>query len=67
MTEQIKKTLTTEIDDVGKRLDVFLSEAEEDLTRSQAQKLVQDGFVLVNDASVAKNYKLRRDDTVVFT
>lgn len=67
MTEQIKKTLTTEIDDVGKRLDVFLSEAEEDLTRSQAQKLVQDGFVLVNGASVAKNYKLRRDDTVVLT
>ena len=67
MTEQIRKTLTTEIDDVGKRLDVFLSEAEEDLTRSQAQKLVQDGFVLVNGASVAKNYKLRRDDTVVLT
>ena len=33
MTEQIRKTLTTEIDDIGKRLDVFLSETEEDLTR----------------------------------
>ena len=67
MTEQIKKTLTTEIDDIGKRLDIFLSETEEELTRSQAQKLLQDGFVLVNGIAVAKNYKLRRDDTVTLT
>jgi len=67
MTEQIRKTLTTEIDDVGKRLDVFLSETEEELTRSQAQKLLQDGFVQVNGVAVAKNYKLRRDDTVTLT
>ena len=67
MTEQIKKTLTTEIDDVGKRLDVFLSETEEELTRSQAQKLVQEGFVLVGGVSVAKNYKLRRDDIITLT
>ena len=67
MTEQIKKTLTTEIDDIGKRLDVFLSETEEELTRSQAQKLLQEGLVLVNGTAVAKNYKLRRDDTVTLT
>ena len=67
MTEQIKKTLTTEIDDIGKRLDVFLSETEEELTRSQAQKLLQDGFVLVNGTAVAKNYKLRRDDIITLT
>lgn len=67
MTEQIRKTLTTEIDDIGKRLDVFLSETEEELTRSQAQKLLQDGFVLVNGTAVAKNYKLRRDDIVTLT
>ena len=67
MTEQIKKTITTEIDDIGKRLDVFLSETEEELTRSQAQKLLQDGFVLVNGATTAKNYKLRRDDIITLT
>jgi 23S rRNA pseudouridine1911/1915/1917 synthase len=67
MTEQIKKTITTEIDDIGKRLDVFLSETEEELTRSQAQKLLQDGFVLVNGAVAAKNYKLRRDDIITLT
>jgi ribosomal 50S subunit-recycling heat shock protein len=67
MTEQIKKTITTEIDDIGKRLDIFLSETEEELTRSQAQKLLQDGFVLVNGALTAKNYKLRRDDIITLT
>ena len=67
MTEQIRKTLTTEIDDIGKRLDIFLSETEEELTRSQAQKLLQDGFVLVNGAPTAKNYKLRRDDIITLT
>ena len=67
MTEQIRKTLTTEIDDIGKRLDIFLSETEEELTRSQAQKLLQDGFVLVNGAPTAKNYKLRRDDLITLT
>ena len=67
MTEQIKKTLTTEMDDIGKRLDIFLSETEEELTRSQAQKLLQDGFVLVNGVAVAKNYKLRRDDIISLT
>ena len=67
MTEQIKKTLTTEIDDIGKRLDIFLSETEEGLTRSQAQKLLQDGFVLVGGVAVAKNYKLRRDDIITLT
>ena len=66
MTEQIKKTLTTEMDDVGKRLDVFLSETEEDLTRSQAQKLLQEGLVFVNGVAVAKNYKIRKDDSVEF-
>ena len=62
MTEQIKKTLTTEMDDIGQRLDVFLSETEEDLTRSQAQKLLQDGLVSVNGVVVPKNYKIRKDD-----
>ena len=66
MTEQIKKTLTTEMDDIGKRLDVFLSETEEDLTRSQAQKLLQEGLVSVNGVTVAKNYKIRKDDLVEF-
>lgn len=50
----------------GARLDVFLSEAEE-ITRSQAQKLIEDGDITVNGVSVAKNYKLRGGETVEIT
>ena len=60
----IKKTIQTTPDDAGKRLDVFLSEAETALTRSHLQKLIENGFVLVRGVSVSKNYKLRGDESV---
>ena len=50
-------------DDIGKRLDVFLSEREE-VTRAFAQKLIEDGNVLVCGAAKSKNYKIRKADTV---
>lgn len=50
----------------GLRLDVFLSERAE-LTRSAAQKLIENGAARVNGAAVAKNYKLRRGDSVSVT
>ncbi len=49
----------------GIRLDVFLSE-QTDVTRSAAQKLIENGDVTVSGKAVAKNYKLRKGDTVVF-
>ncbi len=49
--------------DVGKRLDVYISEAE-GLTRSAAQKLIADDNVTVNGKFPAKNYKLRLGDEV---
>lgn len=65
MTETIKKTIPTKIEDTGTRLDVFLSDKETTLSRSRIQKLIEDGFVLVNGtASVSKNYKLRENDYI---
>lgn len=49
--------------DVGKRLDVYISEAE-GITRSAAQKLIADDNVTVNGKFPAKNYKLRLGDEV---
>ncbi len=57
-----RKTVQIESKDKGKRLDVFLSETEE-LTRSQAQKLIEDGDITVDGKTVAKNYKLRGGET----
>ena len=41
----------------GRRADVWLAEAVEGLTRSAAQKLLEDGAVLCNGESVRKNRK----------
>ncbi len=51
----------------GARLDLFLSESVEGLTRSHVQKLLSDGLVLVNGAPAGKNYKLRTGDLVEMT
>lgn len=48
-------------DTVGVRLDVFLSEAE-DVTRSYAQKLIDDGRVTVCGALRDKNYRMREGE-----
>lgn len=48
------------------RLDAFLNEQIEDLTRSQLQKMIKDENVLVNDQPVGKNgFKLTKDDQIV--
>ncbi len=49
--------------DIGKRLDVFLSECA-DITRSNAQKLLSDNCVFVNGVKGNKKYKLKQNDEV---
>lgn len=49
----------------GLRLDVFLSEYA-DMTRSAAQKLIEKGDVTVSGKTVAKNYKLRSGDEILY-
>ncbi len=43
---------------VGKRLDSWLSEQFEELSRSYLQKLIKEGHVLVNGRAVKSNYRL---------
>ncbi len=50
-------------DTKGARLDVFISE-NADMTRSAAQKLIEEGNATVNGKVVAKNYKLREGDNI---
>lgn len=49
--------------DVKKRLDVYVSEISE-ISRSNAQGLIEDGYVRVNGVSKPKNYKLSLGDNV---
>ncbi len=50
--------------DIGTRLDTFLAESCEELTRSAIQKLIESGNATVNEKPVSKNYKLRENDRI---
>ena len=59
--------LTPAAEDAGARIDSFLAANLEGTTRSAAQKLIESGSVLVNEKTVAKNYKLTGKETVSVT
>ncbi|MFH1523075.1 MAG: RluA family pseudouridine synthase [Patescibacteria group bacterium] len=48
----------------SQRLDKFLTNNLEDITRSQIQKLIKAGDVLVNEKKVSSHYKLKEGDVV---
>ncbi|MBK9154803.1 MAG: RluA family pseudouridine synthase [Chloracidobacterium sp.] len=54
--------LTSTAADAGKRLDAFLAEHIEGWSRSQLQKLIENGDVLVNERPAKASYKLRPGD-----
>ena len=61
------RLLTVEEDYASQRIDKYLSEKMENISRSAAQKLLDDGNVRVNFTVVSKNYKLKAGDRVVVT
>jgi len=59
------ETFIISSEDVGTRLDKFLSDIDTlELTRSAIQNLIDKGQVSVNDKVVSKNYKLRLNDII---
>ncbi len=50
----------------GERLDAFLARTGENLSRSAAQKLIEDGLVLRNSKPGKKNDKLNLGDTIEY-
>jgi 23S rRNA pseudouridine1911/1915/1917 synthase len=50
----------------GRRLDIFLAEKIQELTRSQIRKLIDEGAVRVSGAARRASYKLRAGEAVVF-
>ena len=60
----MKKTIITlTIEDIGQRIDTVVAEREK-ISRSAGAKLIEDGAVLVNSRTVAKNYKVRECDII---
>ena len=57
-------TLIAEKEDTGKRIDVFVSDNMDSLSRSMVQKLIESGDILVNEKKQKSNYKLRNGDII---
>ena len=60
-------TFAAEKEDVGTRIDVFLAENMEDLSRSGVQKLIDEGMITLNGGKTKANYKLREKDVIDVT
>ncbi|MEG2295740.1 MAG: RluA family pseudouridine synthase [Oscillospiraceae bacterium] len=58
-------TLVTLPEDVGQRIDKFITEKVAELTRSSIQQLCENSAVLVREKSVSKNYKIRLNDSIL--
>ena len=56
--------LTLTVEQAGQRADQFLAQSVESLTRSGAQKLLEQGLVTVNGKPAKKNTKFAAGDTV---
>ena len=56
--------LTATPEEKGRRLDQFLAEQLEELTRSAAQRLAEEEHVLLNGKPLKKNYKMTGCDTL---
>ena len=59
--------MTLYADIPGERLDAFVARCVPGLTRSAAQRLLEEGCITVNGKPAKKNYKLSADDEVVVT
>ena len=54
-------------EDITTRLDKYVFEKTEDISRSRIQQLIDEGQVLVNGKNSKSNYRLREDDVVECT
>lgn len=59
--------IVAEREDIGKRLDLFITHNIAEITRNAAQILIQNGNVQCGGAILKKNYKLRGDETLIVT
>ena len=59
--------MTLYADTAGQRLDAFVAQSVPGLTRSAAQRLLEEGCVTVNGKPAKKNYKLSDGDAVTIT
>ncbi|MDP2754008.1 MAG: RluA family pseudouridine synthase [Nitrospirota bacterium] len=57
------KNIVVQISEAGKRIDIFLAKRT-GITRSQIQRLITTGNVLINNKDVSQNYRLKSKDLI---
>jgi len=62
-----RESVVADIVDAGVRLDAFLAEEFESLSRSFLQKLIKEECILVNGIPVKSNYRLAGGDVITLT
>lgn len=55
---------TVEAEDEGKRIDIYLNELLDELSRSALQKLIKASLITVNDKSFNKSLKIKTGDVI---
>lgn len=58
-------TIVTEKEDIGKRIDVFITSYFPDFSRNAVQKLIETDCLQVNEKIVKANYKIRERDSIL--
>ena len=48
----------------GKRLDAYIPSVDLDITRTSAQRLIEDGNILVNGKNAKVSYKIQENDKI---
>lgn len=48
----------------GKRLDTYIPSVDTDITRTSAQRLIEDGNILVNGKNAKVSYKIQENDKI---
>lgn len=59
------KTITLVVHEPGARLDKYVTEHSAGLSRTQVQKLITDGYVMVNDRPSRAGFKLNAGDRII--
>lgn len=58
------QTITVEEEESGIRIDKYLSNSFSDVSRSRFQKMIEDGFVLVNGSPIKNKYEIKPGDEI---
>ena len=59
------KEYIVDLNESGKRLDSYIATIDENITRTHAQKLIEDGNILVNGKKAKVSYKTQENDKIL--